>query len=75
MSGAQMAHFLKQLGKGSELTGISVVYQIGWLVGVGQTLLTGMAVYGAYRLGKWSYRKLKGYFQDSGYIAVSGGVA
>lgn len=38
MSGAQMAHFLKQVGGGSELAGIGVVYRAGWLVGVGQTL-------------------------------------
>ena len=39
MSGAQMAHFLKQVGKGSELAGIGAVYRAGWLVGAGQTLL------------------------------------
>lgn len=38
MSGAQMAHFLKQVGNGSELEGIITVYRTGWLVGAGQLL-------------------------------------
>ena len=42
MSGAQIAHFLKQVGKGSELAGIGVVYRAGWLVGVGQSLIAGI---------------------------------
>lgn len=29
MSGAQMAHFLKQVGKGSELAGIGAVFRAG----------------------------------------------
>ena len=41
MSGAQIAHFLKLVGKGSELAGIKTVFQAGWIVGVGQTLLVG----------------------------------
>ena len=74
MSGAQMAHFLKQVGKGSELAGIGVVYRTGWLVGAGQTLLAGIAVWGTYRLGRWGYTKLMGYLQENGYIAVPGEV-
>ena len=70
MSGAQMAHFLKQVGKGSELAGIGAVYRAGWLVGAGQTLLAGIAVWGTYRLGRWGYTKLMGYLQENGYIAV-----
>ena len=42
MSGAQMAHFLKQVVKGSELAGIGAVFRVGWIVGVGQTLLVQM---------------------------------
>ena len=74
MSGAQMAHFLKQVGKGSELAGIRTVYRTGWLVGAGQTLLAGIAVYGTYRIGRWGYRKLMDYLQENGYIAVPGEV-
>ena len=74
MSGAQMAHFLKQVGGGSELAGIGVVYRAGWLVGVGQTLVVGTAVYAVYRLGKWGYSKLMDYVQDNGYIIASGDV-
>ncbi len=74
MSGAQMAHFLKQVGKGSELAGIGAVYRAGWLVGAGQTLLAGIAVWGTYRLGRWGYTKLMGYLQENGYIAIPDGV-
>lgn len=74
MSGAQMAHFLKQVGKGSELVGIGAVYRAGWLVGAGQTLLAGIAVWGTYRLGRWGCRKLMDYLQENGYIAVPGEV-
>ena len=74
MSGAQMAHFLKQVGKGSELVGIRAVYRTGWLVGAGQTLTALIAAYGMYRLGKWGYGKLIEYLQDQGYIEVAGGV-
>lgn len=74
MSGAQMAHFLKHVGKGSELAGIGAVYRAGWLVGAGQTLLAGIAVWGTYRLGRWGYTKLMGYLQENGYIAVPGEV-
>ena len=35
MSGAQMAHLLKQVGNGSELAGIGAVFHAGWIVGVG----------------------------------------
>lgn len=74
MSGAQIAHYLKQVGGGSEMAGIGVVYRAGWLVGVGQTLVVGTAVYGAYRLGKWGYGKLMDYIQGNGYIVASGEV-
>ena len=74
MSGAQMAHFLKQVGNGSELAGIGAVYRAEWLVGAGQTLLAGITVWGTYRLGRWGYRKLMDYLQENGYIAVPGEV-
>ena len=72
MSGAQMAHFLKQVGKGSELAGIGAVFRAGWIVGVGQTLLVGITVYGAYRLGRWGYEKIQEYNHESGCIAAFG---
>ncbi len=34
MSGAQMAHFLKQVGKCSKPAGIGTVYRAGWLAQV-----------------------------------------
>ncbi len=74
MSGAQIAHFLKQVGKGSELAGIGVVYHVGWHVGVGQTLIAGIAVYGTYRLGKWGYGRIMNYLLENGYISVAGEV-
>ncbi len=74
MSGAQMAHFLKQVGRGSELAGMGVVYRAGWVAGVGQTLIAVAAVYGVYRLGKWSCGKLMDCLQDSGDIIASGEV-
>ena len=74
MSGAQMAHFLKQVGKGSELAGIAAVYRTGWLVGAGQTLTAMIAAYGVYRLGKWGYEKLIDYLQERGYIGAAGEV-
>lgn len=74
MSCAQMAHFLKQVGKGSELAGIGAVFRAGWIVGVGQTLLVGAAAYGAYRLGKWSYEKIQEFTQANSYITVGGDV-
>lgn len=74
MSGSQMAHFLKQVGKGSELAGIGAVFRAGWIVGVGQTLLVGITVYGAYRLGRLGYEKIQEYYQEGGCIVASGDV-
>ena len=75
MSGAQMAHFLKQVGKGSELAGINAIYRSGWIVGAGQTLTVVVAGYGLYRLGKWGYGKLLNHLQERGLIdAVAGEV-
>lgn len=74
MSGAQIAHFLKQVGKGSELAGVETVFRTGWIVGVGQTLLAGVAAYGAYRLGKWGYEKVREYIEKSDYITACGEV-
>lgn len=74
MSGAQMAHFLKQVGKGSELAEIGAVFRAGWIVGVGQTLLVGADAYGAYRLGKWGYEKIQEFTQANSYITVGGDV-
>ena len=74
MSGAQMAHFLIQVGKGSELVGIGAVFRAGWIVGVGQTILVSAAAYGAFRLGKWGYEKIQEYFQGNSCITVYGDV-
>lgn len=74
MSGAQIAHFLKQVGKGSELAGVETFFRTGWIVGVGQTLLAGVAAYGAYRLGKWGYEKVMEYIEKSDYITACGEV-
>lgn len=74
MSGAQMAHFLKQVVKGSELAGIGAVFRAGWIVGVGQTLLVGADAYGAHRLGKWGYEKIQEFTQANSYITVGGDV-
>ncbi len=69
MNAAQMAHFLKELGKGDEQLGIINVYQTGRLVGVGQTLAGIAAVYAVYRIGKWGYEKLAEYLQERRCLA------
>ena len=74
MSGAQMAHFRKQVGNGSELAGIGAVYRTGWFDGAGQTLTAMITVYGVYRLGKWGYEKLADHLQECGYIEDAGRV-
>lgn len=45
MSGPQIAHFLKQVGEGSEWAGIGAVYHAGWFVGACQALTAMIAVY------------------------------
>lgn len=72
MSGSQVAHFLKVIGNGSEADGIVAVYCAGWLVGAGQALAIIGAGYGAYRLSRWGYNKLKDYKQNNKYIAIAG---
>ena len=52
MSGAQMAHLLKQMGQGSEPAGVIAVYHAGWTAGAGQALPGGTAAYGIRRLGE-----------------------
>ncbi len=74
MNGAQIAHFLKQMGKGSELAGIGAIYRTGCLVGAGQTLIAMLAAYGMYRIGKWGYEKLIDYLQERGHIEAAGEV-
>ena len=74
MSGAQMAHLLKQVGNGSELDGIGAVFRAGWIVGVGQTLLIGATAYGVYRIGRWGYEKVRESLQEKDYIAACGEV-
>lgn len=74
MSGSQIAHFLKIVGKGSEAAGVVAVYRAGWLLGVGQTLAVIGAGMCGYKLGKWGYEKLTEYLRDDGYIAVAGEV-
>ena len=72
MSGAQIAHHLKVIGNGREAAGLIAVYHAGWLVGVGQTLVVISAGYGAYRLGKWGYKKLTEYIQENETIPAAG---
>lgn len=74
MNGAQIAHLLKVIGKGSELTGINRLYRYGRYVGAGQILLAVIAALGTYQLGKWGYRKLMEYLQENDFIAISGEV-
>ena len=69
MNAAQMAHFLKDLGKGSEWLGITNVYRAGRLVGAGQTLAVIGGGYVVYRIGKWGYEKLAEYLQEKTYLA------
>ena len=70
MSGSQIAHFLKDVGKGSELAGIGAVYKAGWLVGAGQALTAVGAAYCMYRIGKWGYGRLMEYLSEHGYITA-----
>lgn len=74
MSGSQMAHWLKTVGKGSELAGIRAVYSTGWLVGTGQTAAVLIGGYAVYRIGKWGYERLQDYLYEHGYLAVPGEV-
>lgn len=74
MSGAQIAHWLKVVGKGSELTGIRAVYRAGWLAGAGQAtavLIGGCAVF---CIGKWGYEKLQEHLHEQECLAVPGEV-
>lgn len=59
MSDVQMAHLLKQVVNSNELAGIDAVFRAGWVVGVYQTLLAGVVVYGVCRLGRWGYEKVR----------------
>lgn len=74
MNGAQIAHYLKVIGKGREAAGVVAVYRAGILVGAGQIVAGGVAVYAAYRIGRWGYRKLMDYLQQNGYIEAVGEV-
>jgi len=74
MSGSQIAHFLKDVGKGSELAGVGVVYRTDQLVGAGQALIAVGAGYCVYQIGKWGYGKLMEYLEEYGYITAAGEV-
>lgn len=64
MNGAQIAHFLKIVGRGSEVNGIVMVFKSGITVGVGSTVLIGAAGYGVYRLARWGITKCCDYQQQ-----------
>ena len=72
MSGSEIAHFLKAVGKGSELAGIGAVYRTGWTVGAGQTLIVVGAGCCVYQIGKWGCGKLMEYLKERGYITAAG---
>lgn len=74
MSGAQIAHWLKAVGKGSELARILAVYRTGLVVGAGQTIAVVVGGYPAFRIGKWGYEKLMDYLQQNGYLEAAGEV-
>ena len=63
MNAAQIAHFLKDIGRGSEMAGIVTVYKSGIVVGVGSTILIGAAGYGIIRLTRWGIGKCHEYQQ------------
>ena len=74
MNGAQMAHWLKALGRGSEWAGIHAVYRSGWLVGAGQTAVVLIGGYAVCRIGKWGYERFAEYLLEHGYIDATGEV-
>lgn len=59
MNGAQIAHFLKQVGHGSEMAGVVTVFESGIAVGTGSIVLIGAAGYGVYRLAQWGIKKCR----------------
>ena len=69
MNAAQMAHFLKDLGKGNEMLGIANLYRAGRFVGAGQALVCVGGGYIIYRIGKWGYEKLADYLKAKQYLA------
>ncbi|MBQ9008348.1 MAG: hypothetical protein IJ088_03335 [Clostridia bacterium] len=72
MNGAQIAHYLKIVGKGKEVAGITAIYRTGMLVGAGQAIVGIAAAYVVYCIGKWGYGKLMTYLQQNGYIGAAG---
>lgn len=72
MNASQLAHLLKDLGRGSMQAGILGVYRSGMITGAGYTLILIGAGYGTYLLGKWGYEKMMDYLQEQEVIAVSG---
>ena len=74
MNASQIAHYLKEAGKGSETAGVEAVFRAGWLAGAGQTLILIGAGYGVYRIGRWGYEKLTEYLQQNRYIETAGAV-
>ncbi len=69
MNAAQIAHFLKNVGKGSEWLGITNVYRAGWFVGAGQAVTVIGGDYIVYRIGKWGYKKLEECLREKSYLA------
>lgn len=61
MSGPEIAHFLKEYGDGDELSGVVNVFLTGTAVGVGGTVIIGVAGYSIYRLGRWGLKKVGQY--------------
>ena len=61
MSGPEIAHFLKEYGDGDELSGVVNVFLTGTAVGVGGTVIIGVAGYSIYRLGRWGMKKVNQY--------------
>lgn len=67
MNGAQIAHCLKILGKGSEAAGVVAIFRDGILVGVGWTVAGGIF----YHIGRWGYKKLMDALRENEMTAVS----
>ncbi|MBQ7518749.1 MAG: hypothetical protein IJU12_00370 [Clostridia bacterium] len=74
MSGAEIAHYLKNIGHGNEWGGVLTTYRNGFLVGVGSTLIIIGAGVGVYKLAKWGYGKSKAYLAETSPITVAGEV-
>lgn len=74
MSGARIAHYLKNIGHGSEWGGVLTIFRNGFLVGAGSTLVLIGAGISVYKLAKWSYEKSKATLAETSPITVAGEV-